>query len=160
MAVRVESRSSLAVNRSVFVVHTAHFDMTSINKFLFDYEAQLMELVTENHVRRFLTSNRVRKKLELLNSNLHTEVSKIFLRLRTDRRPSASGRGVPAGAARSASSSPAPAATSAPDDTVVRQSARARACVCVCLMRVLCRHVCWPNWSQQRDKCGRRDSKE
>ena len=107
----------------------AAFDVSSINKFLFEYEALLMDLVTENKLSRFLTSNRVRKKLEILNSNLHTDVSKIFLRLRTDRRPSVSGRATPAAAAAAAAAARAmvsmPAQT---DDTMVRRLLCLRVC--------------------------------
>lgn len=90
---------------------TTPFDLGLIGKYLADYEELLMQLVTENRFQRFLTSNRVRKKLEILNSNLHTEVSKIFLKLRTDRRPSAQSARAQA---------PRAAAAMMRDDTMVR----------------------------------------
>lgn len=61
-------------------------DLAHVLRFLQEYEALLTQLVTENRFSRFMTSNRIRKKLELTNSNLHTEVSNIFMRLRTESR--------------------------------------------------------------------------
>merc|ERR1719197_16887 len=65
---------------------TMNADLSLVARYLNEYYDLLQQLVSENRFARFVTSNRVRKKLELLNSNLHTEVAKIFMRLRTERR--------------------------------------------------------------------------
>ena len=54
---------------------TMNADLSLVARYLNEYYDLLQQLVSENRFARFVTSNRVRKKLELLNSNLHTEVA-------------------------------------------------------------------------------------
>lgn len=75
-----------------------------------------------------MTSNRVRKKLELLNSNLHNDASQLFMRLRTEQRNTA-GNGVSArqaggGAVRGASVGPVAAPSAAPAASAAVAAAR------------------------------------
>mmetsp|Transcript_3889 Transcript_3889/g.12587 ORF Transcript_3889/g.12587 Transcript_3889/m.12587 type:complete len:639 (-) Transcript_3889:226-2142(-) len=54
---------------------------------LAQYDALLNQLLAEGRLARFLTSNRVRRKLELLNAGLHKEVSAMFIILREKAKP-------------------------------------------------------------------------
>jgi hypothetical protein len=66
-----------------------------IEKLLKEYEELLTQLVNTGRFLRFFTSNRVRKKLDQLNTQLHKEASSIFLGLQESRKKSSlkSGKG-------------------------------------------------------------------
>jgi hypothetical protein len=65
---------------------TAASDMAALKSLLSDYETILAQLILQDKLSRFLTSNRFRKKVELLNSTLHKETSVLFMRLRSELR--------------------------------------------------------------------------
>jgi hypothetical protein len=84
--------------------------------------------IFQNRFARFVTSNRVRKKLELLNSNLHNDASQLFMRLRTELRnnstasPAANPR--QGGAVRGPSVGPVAAPAAAPAASAAAAAAR------------------------------------
>jgi hypothetical protein len=55
------------------------------------YEDLLNQLVSTGRFLRFFTSNRVRKNLDNINSQLHKEISQLFLSLQANRRNSKKG---------------------------------------------------------------------
>ena len=67
-----------------------HDDGARIEQLLNNYEDLLVQLVNTGRFLRFFTSNRVRKNLDQINSQLHKEVSLIFLGLQTNNRKSIS----------------------------------------------------------------------
>lgn len=56
------------------------------------YDDMLVQLVNTGRFLRFFTSNRVRKNLDQINTQLHKEVSQIFLGLQENKRKSVTGK--------------------------------------------------------------------
>src|SRR5690606_10093779 len=66
-------------------------DGVRIEQLMKAYEDLLNQLISTRLFIRFFTSNRVRKSLDQINSQLHKEVSQIFLGLQANRRNSKKG---------------------------------------------------------------------
>lgn len=68
-----------------------HDDGARIEQLLKEYEDLLVQLVNTGRFLRFFTSNRVRKNLDNINSQLHKEVSQIYLELQGSKRKTIKG---------------------------------------------------------------------